>query len=136
VRTIQGEIAEAVRSIGTGAEKVVAGKGLIFRAGEALRETLETARKSSEMAKVIEKATDEQAAGLKQITRSMENIHRMMETMVSASDEQKRGLNHMLEAIGDVKEVAELVKRGTEEHASATSDIKESGTHLGCGGRD
>jgi len=126
VRTIQGEIAEAVRSIGTGAERVVAGKNLILRAGEALRETLETAQKSSQMAKVIEKATDEQAAGLKQITRSMENIHHMMETMVGASGEQKRGLNHMLEAISDVKEVAELVKRGTEEHASGTRVISRN----------
>ncbi|HXX58447.1 MAG TPA: HAMP domain-containing methyl-accepting chemotaxis protein, partial [Thermodesulfovibrionales bacterium] len=105
VRTIQGEIAEAVRSIGTGAKKVDAGKDLIFKVGEALGETVETAQKSAQMAEVIEKATDEQAAGLKQITRSMDNIHRIIEAMVRAAEEQKKGSNHILEAMSDVKEV-------------------------------
>ncbi len=121
VRMIQEEIKEAVTTINRGAGKVEQGKDMIFRIGEAIGGTLEVAHKSTHMAMVIEKATDEQAEGLKQITLSMEKIRQMLARMTDATEEQKRGSGNMLESISEVKEVAELVKRGAEEHAKGTN---------------
>lgn len=118
VGTIQAEITEAVSAIHAGVERVETGKQLIFKAGEAMGETLEAAQKSSRMAGSIEKAVDEEAVGLRRITTAMENLRRMLEEMVRATEEQKKGSSHMLEGVSDVKEVTEFVKKGTEEHAA------------------
>lgn len=126
VRTIQSEIHEAVTSISSGVKKVEEGKDLIMRTGEAIGETVEAAQKSSRMAMVVEKATEEQAEGLKQIRLSMENIRVMIEQVAKATDEERKGSSHMLDSISDVKEVAELVKKGTEEHAGGTNVISRN----------
>jgi len=121
VRMIQEEIREAVTTINRGAGKVEQGKDMIFKIGVAIGGTLDVAQKSTHMAMVIEKATDEQAEGLKQISLSMEKIRQMLARMTDATEEQKRGSGQMLESISEVKEVAELVKRGAEEHAKGTN---------------
>lgn len=130
VGTIQAEIHEAVTAIQTGVKKVDEGKELIFKSGEAMGETLEAAQKSAQMAKLIEKATEEQAGGLRQIQLAMENVRFMIEQVAKATEEEKRGTSHMLDSISDVKEVAELVKKGTEEHAIGTDIISKN---LGLG---
>ncbi|MCL5422875.1 MAG: methyl-accepting chemotaxis protein [Nitrospirae bacterium] len=126
VRTIQSEIHEAVTSISSGVKKVEEGKDLIMRTGEAIGETVEAAQKSSRMATVVEKATEEQAEGLKQIRLSMENVRVMIEQVAKATDEERKGSSHMLDSISDVKEVAEIVKKGTEEHAGGTNVISRN----------
>lgn len=126
VRTIQSEIHEAGNSINAGVKKVEEGKDLIMRSGEAMGETLEGAQRSSHMAVQVEKATQEQTEGLKQIRLSMENVRMMIEHVAKATDEERKGSSHMLDSISEVKEVAELVKRGTEEHAVGTNVISKN----------
>lgn len=126
VMTIQSEIHEAVNAIKSGVGKVKVGQDLIFRAGEAMGETLEAAQRSAQMAEEIERATKEQSEGLKQINLLMENIRLMIEDVVKATEEQMKGSAHMLESISDVKEVAEIVRRGTGEHAQATEFISKN----------
>jgi methyl-accepting chemotaxis protein len=126
VRTIQDEIGEAAGSIRMGVEKTEAGKELIFKAGEAIGETLEAAQKAAKMSQMIEKATHEQAIGLKQITVAMDSISGMIGHVAKATEEQGKGTSHMLDSISEVKEVAELVKRGTEEHAAGTMAISKN----------
>lgn len=126
VRAIQTEIQEVGNAIRTGVKKVEEGKALILKSGEAMGETLETAQKSAHMAKVIEKATDEQAEGLRQIRSSMENVSHMIVQVAKATEEEKKGTSHMLDSISDVKEVAELVKKGMEEHAVGTNIISKN----------
>jgi len=126
VRTIQDEIGEAAGSIRMGVEKTEAGKELIFKAGEAIGETLEAAQRSAKMSQVIERATNEQAIGLRQITHAMESISGMIGHVAKATEEQGKGTSHMLDSISEVKEVAELVKRGSEEHAAGTRAITKN----------
>jgi methyl-accepting chemotaxis protein len=126
VGSIRSEINEAVNSIHSGVKKVEEGKDLILRSGEAMGETLEAAQKSAQMAAIVEKATTEQAEGLRQIRLSMENVRVMIDQVAKAIEEERRGSSHMLESISDVKEVAELVKKGTEEHAGGTKVISRN----------
>ncbi len=126
VKSIQTEIHDAVGAINQGVIKVEEGKDLIFKSGEAMGETLEAAQKSVQMARLVEKATAEQAEGLRQIRMSMENVKVMIEQVVNATEEEKRGSSHMLESISDVKEVAELTKKATEEHAVGTNVISRN----------
>lgn len=126
VKAIQTEIHDAASSISAGVRKVEEGKELIYRSGEAMGETLEAAQKSAQAAKLVEKASGEQAEGLRQIRLSMENIRSMVEQVAKATEEERTGASHMLESISDVKEVAELVKKGTEEHALGTNVISKN----------
>jgi len=126
VRSIQTEIHEAASSIQAGVKRVDEGKDLILNAGEAMGETLETAQMSARMAAMIQKATEEQAEGLRQIRLSMENVSLMIDQVAKATEEQRRGSSSMLDSISDVKEVAEIVKKGTEEHAVGTRVISKN----------
>jgi methyl-accepting chemotaxis protein len=126
VKSIQTEIHGAVDAISHGVTKVEEGKDLILKSGEAMGETLEAAQKSAQMARLVERATGEQAEGLRQIRLSMDNVKLMIEQVVKATEEEKRGTSHMLESISDVKEVAELMKKATEEHAVGTNVISEN----------
>ncbi len=126
VGTIESEIHEAVNSIQSGVKKVEEGKELIYKSGEAMGETLEAAQKSAHMAAAVQRATEEQAEGLRQIRLSMENVSLMIDQVAKATEEQRKGSSHMLDSISDVKEVAELVKKGTEEHAVGTRVISKN----------
>jgi methyl-accepting chemotaxis protein len=126
VMAIQREIHDAVNAIRKGVKKVEEGKELIFRSGEAMGETLEAARNSSQMALVIERATEEQAQGLTQIRSSMENVRQMIQEVARATEEEGKGSHYMQDSISDVKEVAEFVKKGTQEHAVGTDIISKN----------
>ncbi|GAB4490563.1 MAG: hypothetical protein OHK006_23560 [Thermodesulfovibrionales bacterium] len=117
VKTIQRDIKEAVYSINSTKAKVEEGNSLVIKVGEALRDILNASYHSSDMTKAIERATDEQSLGLRQITAAIDNIRKTMFTVVKATTEQHKAIAYLLDGIGDVKEVAELTKRGALEQA-------------------
>ena len=126
LKRIQTEIHEAVEAIGAGVLKVEEGKNSILKSGEAIGESLVAAQKSARMAAVVEKAAEEQAEALKQIRLSMENVRVMIGQVATATEEEKKGSVHMLETISDVKQVAELVKKGTGEQVRGTTLISKN----------
>lgn len=126
VDTIKKDIREAVDAIAAGVKSADYGKMMIFKAGEAMGQTLESAQRSARMAKIIERATEEQVEALRQISLSMENIQGMIGQVTRATEEQEKSSSHLLDSIGDIKEVAEIVKRGTQEHASGTNLITKN----------
>jgi methyl-accepting chemotaxis protein len=126
VKTIRSHIREAVNAIHSGVKKVEEGKSLIFKSGEAMGETLEAAQKTAQMTAVVEKATVEQAEGLQQIRVAVENARLMLEQVAKSTEEERRSADSMLESIVEVKEVAELVRKGTGEHAAGTEVISRN----------
>jgi methyl-accepting chemotaxis protein len=126
VKTIQGDIKDAVRSIDNAKNKVEEGNSLVLKVGEALKEALSGAEQSTEMTHAIERATEEQSAGLRQITDAVEDIRKMMKTVTLAIGEEEKSLSHLLESFGEIKEVADISKRGTEEQASGTRNISKN----------
>ncbi|MEJ2313364.1 MAG: methyl-accepting chemotaxis protein [Nitrospirota bacterium] len=121
VRTIQSEIRDAVVTIREGMEMVKEGRGLVHRVGESMGQILDAAHKSSKMADTIEHATREQSASLDLVTKQMSAISSMASKMSSIMTEQQSGSEQMLERVGEVKEIAEVTKRSTEEQASGTA---------------
>lgn len=126
VKTIQRDIRDAVFSIDSAQTKVEEGNGLVIKVGDALKEILTAAGHSSEMTKAIERATEEQAIGLGQITHAVEDIRKMVTLVAKAIGEQENALSYLLEGVGEVKEVAEIGKRGTEEQALGTRGISRN----------
>lgn len=126
VNKIKDQIREAADSIHIGVKKVEEGKILISTSGEAMGETLEAAQKTAQITTVVEKATEEQAGGLQQIRLAMENVRSMLSQVSQSMDEERRSAASMLDSMRDVKEVAELVRKGTGEHAVGTQVISRN----------
>jgi methyl-accepting chemotaxis protein len=123
VKTIQQDIKDAIHTIDSAQEKVEEGNSLVLIVGKALREILNASVQSTEMTKAIERATEEQSIGLKQISSAIEEIRKMMNSVAKSTKEQDNALSLLLEGTGEVKEVAELSKRGTFEQAEGIKMI-------------
>ncbi len=126
VKTIQNDIRDAVFSIDSAKVKVDEGNSLVLRVGDALREILTASEHSTEMTKSIERATEEQSLGLGQITAAIEDIRKMMHNIAKSTGEEDNALSYLLEGVGEVKEVADLSKRGTEEQAVGMRGISKN----------
>ena len=126
VKTIQKDIKDAVYTIDSAQGKVEEGNSLVMKAGEALREILNASIQSTEMTKAIERATQEQSVGLKQITLAVDDIRKMMSSVAKSTKEQDNALGYLLEGTGEVKEVAELSKRSSLEQAEGTKLISRN----------
>lgn len=126
VKTIQKDIKDAVNSIESANVKVEEGNSMVLKVGDALKDILTSAQHSTEMTKAIERATEEQSLGLRQITSAIEDIRKMMNSIAKSTSEQDNALSYLLESVGDVKEVADLSKRGTEEQALGTRGISKN----------
>ncbi len=126
VKTIQKDIKDTVYSIDEARLKVDEGNGLVLKVGDALRDILSASIQSSDMTKAIERATAEQTVGLKQITSAVEDIRKIMNSVAKSTKEQENALSYLLEGVGEVKEVAELSKRGAGEQAEGTRIISRN----------
>ena len=126
VKTIQRDIKDAVSTIDSAQEKVNEGNSLVLKVGEALREVLNASIQSTEMTKAIERATEEQSLGLRQITLAVEDIRKMMSSVAKSTKEQDDALSYLLEGSGEVKEVAELSRRDAFEQAEGIKMISRN----------
>jgi methyl-accepting chemotaxis protein len=68
----------------------------------------------------------EQAVGLRQINVAVDDIRKVMDSVARATKEQENSLSYLLEGVSDVKEVAELSKRGAGEQAEGTRIISRN----------
>lgn len=123
IKTIQSEIADAVKAINSSMNIASESHTLVYKSGEDMSRALEVSRTSAAMAEAIERATEEQAKGLKQIAVAVENIRKMMEHTAKATQEQQKGTAHLLESVSDVKDAADIVKRGAEEEAAGIKAV-------------
>jgi len=126
VNMIQDEIANMVFSTKQGLDLARAGEILVYKVGESMGKILEASQKSSNMTQTIEHATGEQANSLDVVTQSISNINTMAAKMSNVMLEQQKGLEHMLERVGEVREIAEITKRSTEEQASGTAMMSKN----------
>ena len=74
IKKIQKDTAEAVHSMGDGADRVNKGFDLASRAGASLREIVETSQKVSDMVAQIAAAGEQQSTASEQISKNVEAI--------------------------------------------------------------
>lgn len=126
VKAIQQDIKDAVYTVDSAKDRVEEGNALVLKVGEALREILNAGVHSTEMTKAIERATQEQSLGLRQISSAIEEIRKIMSSVAKSTKEQDSALSYLLEGTGEVKEVAELSKRSAFEQAQGTKMISRN----------
>ncbi|MDA8168776.1 MAG: methyl-accepting chemotaxis protein [Nitrospiraceae bacterium] len=123
VGTIHTEIKDVVSIIEETMDMMETGKQVFYKAGTSTGEIVTVAQNSASMAHSIQKATEEQARGLSQMTITIDRIRDMIYKMAHATEEQFKSSNYMLEKMSEVKEIAETTKKGTREQAVGTKHI-------------
>jgi methyl-accepting chemotaxis protein len=102
------------------------GSDRVYEVGETMSDILDQAHDSAIMTRTIEQATEEQVRALAHVERAMLDISDMAASMARAMGEQITSSGYMLERVGEVREVAETTKKGTDEQATATASISRN----------
>ena len=151
IGSFQSETGRAVDAMHEGTRRVEGGSERSREAGRALKEILESARRSSvrvgeivaatreqargsqavglavekvrELAGQIKKATTEQTLGSEQIMSAVENMREMSGHVKRATAEQTRGSRSMTHAIGNVSGMIATIQRSVSEQAEASEQV-------------
>ena len=73
--------------------------------------------------KHVERSSQEQARGSKQITRAIESISEMVHHLNRAQKEQTRGSEQVMGAVVQIKQVAEAQARSVRDLEAAITDL-------------
>jgi len=120
IRGFQKEIASVIEGAEECLQLSEKGTTLVIETGEAFREVIDFARNSAELAKMIQRATEEQVRAITQINDSMDMVQRMVEDVTKATHEQEQSSEEIINTIEKIKEISENMK----------GDIKEQNTEI------
>ncbi len=126
IASFQADTARAVAAMQEGSRRVEEGRDRSQEAGRALKEILESARRSSARVGEIAAATREQAHGRRVISASVEKVSEMVGHIKQATAEQGLGSEQINSAVENMREMAGHVKRATVEQARGSRTITEA----------
>jgi methyl-accepting chemotaxis protein len=130
IRSVQGEVSNASRSMSDGSSMVERGVELSHEAGRELTRILEAANKSSEMGKEIAGATREQAKGSEAVAGSIERLQDLVRQINSATGQQSSGSAHIMKAVESMREVTRYVRQAMDEQKSGSGMISKAAERM------
>jgi len=126
IESTQKDIAAALKVAEESLQIVDTGNSLVVNMGEVFREVIDIARSSSETAKKIQHATEEQVAGVTQISRTMEMLWGIVENVAKATNKQEKGSESLMNLSEEIKRISEDIKRGMEEQNKGINMISKN----------
>ena len=130
IRSVQEEVANALKTMANGSKLVEDGVSLSHEAGKALNNILESSSKASGMGKEIANATREQAKGSETVTHSVERLQEMTKQINSATTQQAQGSEHIMRAVESMREVTKYVRQAMVEQRSGSSMISTAAERM------
>ena len=130
IRSVQEEVANALKAMSSGSTLVENGVSLTHEAGKALNNILESSSKASNMGREIAGATREQAAGSEAITKAIDRLQEMVKQINSATRQQAQGSDHILKAVESMREVTKYVRQAMVEQKSGSSMISAAAERM------
>jgi len=112
IHSIQKDIEATLKASEESIQVVESGTDLVVKIGGALREVINTARQSADVAGNIQKATHEQVTGISQINKAMEVIKISLEDITKATFMQEKGSSNILTISEKIKEISSNLARG------------------------
>jgi methyl-accepting chemotaxis protein len=132
IKSVQGESQAAVESMRLGKERVVEGAQRAYGARDAFVKILASSNRSKDTSLVIEKATTEEVAAVREVAEAIMDIHERVRQIENATLEQSKGSELIARAADKINDVAHEVRkamseqsRGIRELARALEDTKE-----------
>ncbi|KAF0143570.1 MAG: methyl-accepting protein RppA [Nitrospirae bacterium] len=126
VDSVQSETRASVEMAEKGIGSVEKGVKLVREVNVALKSILDSSHLSTEKAKIIQRATTEEAYVIKQITEAITSISEQVDHISKATKEQNKGSKLIIEAIERIKELSHHVRNATGEQSSGSKQISET----------
>src|SRR3954449_2046495 len=130
IRSVQEEVANALKTMANGSKLVEDGVSLSHEAGKALNRILEASSKASGMGKEIANATREQAKGSETVTHSVDRLQEMTKQINSATTQQAQGSEHIMRAVESMREVTKYVRQAMVEQKSGSTMISSAAERM------
>lgn len=130
ITTVQKESREAVTAMSGSLEAVEEGVRRSREAGVALEKILQSSTRSAEMAAMIERAMNEQARGIKQVSDAVNNVKQMATQIMSATHAQTKGTEMILHASEGMRDIARQVKNAMVEQTRGGKQIVEASDNV------
>jgi methyl-accepting chemotaxis protein len=123
IRSVQEATRTSIHMASEGIHTVDKGLMLVTDVNDALKEIVDSSKASTEMARAIQRATEEEALAIKQITDAVERMTEQTENISRAIQEQSKGSRFIIEATERVKELSRQVKNATGDQTSMSRNI-------------
>lgn len=123
IRSVQEGTKTSIRMASEGIHTVDKGLTLVTDVNDALRDIVDSSKASTEMARAIQRATEEEALAIKQITDSVEKMSEQTENISRAIQEQTKGSRFIIDATERVKELSQQVKDATGDQKNRSRQI-------------
>lgn len=126
IKNVKKEIGDVVSSIKDGQRVVNEGLELSMELKDALQRILKSSEASSEMAKSIERATEEQKKAVEMIENSMHGMMNMVKGVSRATQEQSKGTNLIVKSLEKTRDVTKRVNVATQEQTQSIKQIAKA----------
>jgi len=123
IRSVQEGTKTSIRMASEGIHTVDKGLTLVTDVSDALKDIVDSSKASTEMARAIQRATEEEALAIKQITDSVERMTEQTENISRAIQEQTKGSRFIIDATDRVKELSQQVKNATGDQKNRSKQI-------------
>ena len=126
IKTIQKESRNAISVMARGVEDVDDGVRLGHNAEDALRNIVDSAKRSTLMIQNIASATVEQARGSKDVTNAISRIAETVQQIALATQEQAKGAEHIMQSAERIKGITQQVERSAEEQKRSGHEVTQA----------
>ncbi|HKB08418.1 MAG TPA: methyl-accepting chemotaxis protein [Candidatus Polarisedimenticolia bacterium] len=123
IGSFQSETGRAVDAMQVGTRRVEEGSERSREAGRALKEILESARRSSDRVGQIVAATREQARGSQAVGLAVEKVRELAGQIKKATTEQTLGSEQIMSAVENMREMSGHVKSATAEQTRGSRSL-------------
>ncbi len=123
IAAVQEETAEGVTAMEKGIKAVESGAGLVLVTRDVLEQVTDSFRRSTDMARAIERTTAEQSKGVQQITEASVNIADQIDQISRAMQEQQKGSEQIGRAAEKMRDITRQVKSATQEQTTGSKQI-------------
>ncbi len=143
IAAVRKETKDAVSALSDSLAAVEEGVKRSQEAGSALDKILSSSAQSAEMATMIERAMNEQARGIKQVTAAVTNVKQMSAQIMTATHAQTKGTEVILHAAEGMRDIARQVRnamaeqgRGGKQIAAAADNVTALSGTIAAGTRE
>jgi methyl-accepting chemotaxis protein len=126
IKSIQSESRNAISVMSRGVEDVEDGVRLGHNAEDALRNIVDSAKRSTLMIQNIAQATVEQARGSKQVTNAISRIAETVQQIALATQEQAKGAEHIMQSAERIRSITQHVERSAEEQKRGGHSVTQA----------
>ncbi len=126
IRAVQEESENAIGAIEAGSSSVMSGVDLSAEAGKTLEEITDASRESGTRIREIVNSVREQTKAASHVVNLMERVRESADQIGAASAQQDQGNEIVYRSALTMREVAQQVRRTTEDQATGFGRIKQN----------